>query len=177
MIDVQNELVVLLDESYRPIESALKSTVHTNNTPLHLAFSCYIFDNEENLLITQRAHSKKVWPSVWTNSFCGHPLPTERMEDAIERRALFELGVKVSDITVQLPNYKYTTPPYNGIIENEFCPVYFAKLHKDTLHIQPNRDEVEDFTWISVAKLKKDIQTKPDIYSYWLKDQLVRMKL
>src|SRR5688572_7220641 len=117
-----SELIVFVDENGKPTgETGPKLESHTANTILHLAFSCYVFNDQGQFLITQRAHSKKVWPDVWTNSVCGHPGPGEDMVDAIRRRLLYELGMTVKSFEVVLPNYRYTTPPYNAIIENEFC--------------------------------------------------------
>ncbi|MEX0789777.1 MAG: NUDIX domain-containing protein, partial [Actinomycetota bacterium] len=67
------ELIVLVDEQGNPTGRAEKSSSHHLDTPLHLAFSCYVFDDRGRLLATRRANSKKVWPGVWTNSVCGHP--------------------------------------------------------------------------------------------------------
>ena len=87
------ELVVLVDDSGAPIGSAPKLSVHTTDTPLHFAFSCHVTNADGAVLITRRALSKKTWPGVWTNSFCGHPAPDEAIEAAIHRRALQELGM------------------------------------------------------------------------------------
>lgn len=168
------EQIVLLDESHNPIGAADKFSSHHANTPLHLAFSCYIFDEGGRFLLTQRASTKKVWPGVWTNSICGHPAPGESFETAIRRRAAFELGLrKVTDITKVLPDYRYTTPPFNGIIENEFCPVFFARA---TQTFVPNPEEVMDFVWERWNMVLNDVEAKPKEYSYWFKDQLSQLK-
>lgn len=167
------EQIVLLDESLHPIGAADKLSSHHAETPLHLAFSCYIFNQNGEFLLTQRASTKKVWPGVWTNSVCGHPAPEESFNTAITRRAAFELGLhEVTDITKVLPNYRYTTPPFNGIIENEFCPVFFART---TQTFTPNPEEVMDFTWQSWKNILADVAKNPDVYSYWFKDQLVEL--
>ena len=89
------ELVVLLDDAGRSIGTAPKSQVHHGGTPLHLAFSCYLFDDAGRVLLTRRALDKRAFPGIWTNSFCGHPAPGESLDDAVVRRARDELGVDV----------------------------------------------------------------------------------
>ena len=165
-----SELVVYVDENGNPTgETAPKLDAHNSNTKKHAAFSCYIFNEDGQFLVTQRALGKKVWPSVWTNSVCGHLLPRETHLQAISRRALYELGIKVKDIKVILTDYSYKTPPYNGIIENEFCPVFLAKI--DGV-IKPNSQEVADYKWLGwdefIAEISNDSQNK---WSYWCKDQ------
>ena len=61
------ELVVLLDEEGRRIGTAAKSEIHHDSTPLHLAFSCYLFDGAGRVLLTRRALDKRAFPGVWTN--------------------------------------------------------------------------------------------------------------
>ena len=87
------ELVVLASEDGARVGTAPKATVHTADTSLHFAFSCYLLDDEGRLLVTRRALSKTTWPGVWTNSFCGHPGPSETSEDAVALRSVEELGL------------------------------------------------------------------------------------
>lgn len=170
------ELIVFVDEDGQPTgEIGSKQESHTATTRLHLAFSCYIFRKPGNdFLMTQRAISKRVWPGVWTNSLCGHPMPGETIEDAIRRRAKFELGLDdLEDITCVLPKYRYTTPQFNGIIENEFCPVYVAYVADDP---DLNTDEVEAYRWIAWKEYAKILTDKAAHVSYWTKDQYKQLK-
>jgi len=170
-----SEQVVLLDEKGKPIGKADKLSIHGANTPLHLAFSCYVFNEKGQLLMTMRAKSKKVWPGVWTNSVCGHPAPNEDMENAIARRLQFELGMTATDFKVVLPDYRYKTPPFNGIIENEICPVYIARA---TSEPRINKDEVEEYRWVDWQKFCSDaLSDDEDVYSWWCKDQLKQLKV
>jgi isopentenyl-diphosphate Delta-isomerase len=170
--------IVFVHETGTPTgEIGPKLESHTGSTKLHLAFSCYIFRHSDNtFLMTQRASGKKVWPGVWTNSLCGHPMPGERIEDAIWRRAKYELGIDgLMDIKCVLPTYRYTTPPYNGIIENEFCPVFIAYCNGE---LTPNSDEVEMYRWLpwrDYAAMVTDAANK-NVMSYWAKDQYIQLK-
>lgn len=125
-------------------------------------------------MVTQRAAVKKVWPTVWTNSVCGHPFPGESTEDAIRRRVKYEVGMDIKDIVCIVPDYTYKTPPYRGIIEHEYCPIYVSRAASDP---KPNPKEVDDFRWMSwpdyCAVAEADIA---DVYSWWCKDQLRLIK-
>jgi isopentenyl-diphosphate delta-isomerase len=168
------ELIVLVDDNGRPIGSAEKLSAHNADTPLHLAFSCYVFNNKDELLVTRRAESKKVWPGVWTNSVCGHPAPDENMVDAIKRRLQYELGMAAQGFKLILPDYRYKTPSFNGIIENEICPVYFARTNGQP---NPNPEEVADFKWLAWPEYVKQLEAdQTDEFSWWSKDQLKQLK-
>jgi len=172
----ETEQIVFVDEQGKPTgETGPKLASHTANTRRHLAFSCYIFRRSDNrFLMTQRALSKKVWPGVWTNSVCGHPAPGELLEAAIRRRAAYELGLhKLEGIECVLPAYTYTTPPYNGIIENEFCPVYVAYVDTEP---QPNPGEVEAYKWLAWPDYVALLRAQPEAISYWAKDQYRQLK-
>jgi isopentenyl-diphosphate delta-isomerase len=166
---------VLLDEDGQPCGTATKAEVHHEHTPLHLAFSCWLLDagDELRVLLTQRAGSKLTWPLIWTNSFCGHPAPGEEMTDAIHRRAAAELGAKVRDIEVVLPDFRYTARMSNGIVENEICPVHLGVLVGD---LDPDPEEVEAFRWIEWRAFRKQIDETPEKFSPWLLDQLPQLE-
>ena len=77
MAATTEEMIVLVDEHGNPTGTAEKYSSHHAETPLHLAFSCYVFDETGAFLATRRALTKEVWPGVWSNSVCGHPAPGE----------------------------------------------------------------------------------------------------
>src|SRR4029079_1612143 len=101
------EQVVLLDEQGRSLGLTDKRTVHHRDTPLHLAFSCYVFDDAGAVLVTRRATHKPTWPGAWTNSVCGHPGPGEDIAAPVRRRARDELGIDVADVRLMLPTFRY----------------------------------------------------------------------
>jgi isopentenyl-diphosphate Delta-isomerase len=143
-VPADDALVVLLDDYHRPIGQLPKSQVHHAQTPLHLAFSCYIFDSSGRVLMTRRAISKKTWPGVWTNTCCGHPLPGEPLPQAAARRLAEELGLQLTHSEVVLPDFRYRAVAPDGVVENEFCPVLTGTV-EGNLH--PNPTEVFDYHW------------------------------
>jgi isopentenyl-diphosphate delta-isomerase len=168
------EQVVLLDNDGNAVGSADKATVHTAETPLHLAFSCHVFDAGGRLLVTRRSLRKVTWAGVWTNSFCGHPAPGETQEQAIARRASDELGITVDAIQLVLPDFRYRAVDASGIVENEICPVYRA-TSTDAVHANP--DEVSEWEWVDPAELTAAASAAPYAFSPWLVWQLEQLGL
>ena len=160
---------MLLSEDGLRIGTADKAGVHTTDTPLHLAFSCHLFRENGDVLVTRRALSKSTWPGVWTNSFCGHPAPDETVEDAIMRRAREELGVQVEKILPVLPDFRYRAVDASGVVENEICPVYRATVVGE---VQPEATEVAEFAWVDPVKLAAAVAATPFAFSPWLRLQL-----
>jgi isopentenyl-diphosphate Delta-isomerase len=166
------DLVVLLDDDGRPTGAHPRDTVHHATTPLHLAFSCYLLDADGRLLVTRRALSKRTWPGVWTNAFCGHPRPGEPMAEAVRRHAQHELGITIDALELALPDFRYTATDANGVVENEHCPVWFAVTSDQ---ISPHADEVLDLRWITRAELDSAVTAAPWAFSPWMVEQVARL--
>lgn len=166
--DPTAEHVVLLDDEGHAIGIADKLATHHGETPLHLAFSCYVFDDAGRLLVSQRALSKKVFPGVWTNSVCGHPAQGEVLEDAVRRRARRELGMELRDLRVVLPAFAYRAEML-GIVEHERCPVLVARAASPA---QPAADEVEDVTWVPWHDFAGEVLAGTRTVSPWCRLQV-----
>ncbi|KQB85094.1 isopentenyl-diphosphate Delta-isomerase [Corynebacterium oculi] len=168
------ELVVLSDEAGNPTGTALKEGVHTEDTPLHLAFSAYLVDSAGRVLLTRRALVKKTWPGVWTNSFCGHPAPGESTEDALRRRLSQELGVpaaEIAQISEVLPDFRYRACDSSGVVENEICPVFVVRLVAGA-EVHPSAEEVDSWEWLKPSAVVRAVEAAPVVFSPWLVEQL-----
>jgi isopentenyl-diphosphate Delta-isomerase len=165
------ELVVLLDESGQEVGTADKASVHHDATPLHLGFSCYLFDASGRVLVTRRALGKRTWPGVWTNSYCGHPAPGEPILTAVRRRAYQELGVTIDAPVCLLPRFRYRAVATDGTVENEICPVFCARAHTA---VQADPEEVMDSTWVSWDDLRSAAQL-PWAISPWAVAQIPQL--
>jgi isopentenyl-diphosphate Delta-isomerase len=167
------ELVILLDEAGRPAGTMPKADVHGPDTPLHLAFSVYLFDSGGRLLVTRRALGKRTWPGVWTNSCCGHPAPGEDPAAAARRRLDQELGLRPARLELVLADFAYRAVAADGVVENEVCPVFFAHLDGDP-EPTPAADpgEVAEWRWVPWDQFRALAATAPWTLSPWAVEQV-----
>jgi len=148
------------DTEMGPIE---KMEAHYKGT-LHRAFSILVFNSKNELLLQKRALSKYHSPGLWTNTCCSHPRFGEKLEDAIYRRLKEEMG-----FTCKLKeafSFTYKVQFDDGLFEHEFDHVFIGRYDGDLF---PNKDEVDDYKWVNLKELKKDIQKNPEAYTYWFK--------
>jgi isopentenyl-diphosphate delta-isomerase len=167
------ESVVLLDEDGRAVGTQDKASVHHADTPLHLAFSCYLVDDRGRVLVTRRALHKRTFPGVWTNACCGHPAPGEGLVDAVRRRVHQELGTEVDDLRLVLPAFRYRAEQ-DGVVENEMCPVFVARVaDPDALRLDP--EEVADATWEPWSSFRVDVLAGSREVSHWCREQVLQL--
>jgi isopentenyl-diphosphate delta-isomerase len=173
-----DEEIVLLDQAGAAIGTAPKAASHHRDTPYHLAFSCYLVDGDGRVLITQRAQHKATWPSVWTNSCCGHPAPGEGLREAVLRRLRDELGVAAKGLTLLLPGFSYRAEMDNGVVEYERCPVVRAVYSgpgpdSPAGAVRPNPAEVAEARWWTWQECL-DLAGRPEA-SPWYRLQLAEL--
>jgi isopentenyl-diphosphate Delta-isomerase len=164
--------VILLDPDGSPRGLAPRATVHSVDTPLHLAFSCHLVREDGAVLLTRRALSKRTWPGVWTNAFCGHPRQGETLEEAISRHAFGELGLQVRQVRPVLPDFRYRAVDASGVVENEVCPVFTAVAQGEPV---PSPEEVMELRWVKADELAELVRLAPWTLSPWAVAQLEQL--
>jgi isopentenyl-diphosphate delta-isomerase len=166
------ELIVLVDDDGAAIGTMPKPLVHHGETPLHRAFSAYLFAPDGRLLVTRRAEGKATFPGLWTNTVCGHPGPGEDDAAAIARRAGFELGLRVEDLRPALPGYRYRAE-FRGVVENEICPVYVGRFEGTPA---PDPSEVADWQLLDWAGFRRRQETEGQAWSPWCREQALLLE-
>lgn len=155
--------MVLVDEENNVLGTMPKAEVHGPDTPLHRAFSSFIFrQSDKKLLLQQRSGKKKTWPLMWSNSCCGHPGLDEANVDAARRRLKDELGLEPLWLEEVSP-YRYRFER-EGVVENEICPIVVGMTDKEP---EINPDEVEAIRWVDWHEFVQEVKDHPENYSEW----------
>jgi isopentenyl-diphosphate delta-isomerase len=159
----EKEYVTLVDENDNDIGVMEKLEAHQKGL-LHRAFSVFIFNNKEELLLQQRSISKYHSGGLWTNTCCSHPRPNETLKDAANRRLFEEMGM-TSDLSVKT-SIVYKADFDNGLTEHEFD--YILVGTSEQLPII-NIEEVSEYKWESLNEIKKNIALNPHQYTAWFR--------
>lgn len=157
------EYVVLVDELDNKVGLMEKMEAHINPT-LHRAFSIFIFNSKNEMLLQQRALSKYHTPGLWTNTCCSHPRDGESLHDATKRRLQEEMGMQCE--LKEVFSFIYKADVMQGLVEHEFDHVFIGT--SDDIPII-NKDEVESFRYDTVENIKADIERNPQNYTAWFK--------
>ncbi len=157
------EKVILVDINDEPIGLMEKIAAH-EQALLHRAFSVFILNDNNEIMLQQRAASKYHSPLLWTNTCCSHQRPGETNIQAGKRRLQEEMGFE-ADLT-EIFNFIYKAPFDNGLTEHELDHVMIGKYNEEP---NINKDEVESWKWMSIDAIKTDMQENPDDYTAWFK--------
>ncbi len=163
-----DEMIVLVADDGTPLATQAKATVHDGDTPLHSAFSVFLFNDRGELLLQRRALSKKTWPGVWSNSCCGHVMLHEKTIDGAKRRLKFELGISGVKLELILPDFRYRAEK-DGVVENEICPVFVGRTGKLP---KPNPDEVAETKWVDWEEFRATISLPESGISPWAVEEV-----
>lgn len=157
------EQVILVNEKDEPIGLMGKMEAHEKGL-LHRAFSVFIFNSKQEVLLQQRAACKYHSPNLWTNTCCSHPRAGETNQQAGERRLQEEMGLQVP--LQEVFSFIYKAPFDNGLTEHEYDHVLIGYSEAQP---QINPEEVASWKWLSLEAIKEDILQAPERYTAWFK--------
>ena len=160
---MKEEQVILVDENDRPIGLMNKLEAH-EKALLHRAFSVFVLNDYQELLLQQRAHHKYHSPLLWTNTCCSHQREGESNIEAGSRRLMEEMGMKVE--LTEMFHFIYKAPFDNGLTEHELDHVMIGYSNEEPVI---NKEEVESWKWMKIEDVKSDMKLNPDEYTVWFK--------
>lgn len=154
--------VILVDTNDNPIGKEEKLKAHKEGL-LHRAFSVFIYNSDGEMLLQQRAVKKYHSGGLWSNTCCSHPV-SEKMKKEAEDRLESEMGLRCK--LQKKGEFIYMAELENGIIEHEYDHIFVGKNDENPI---PDPEEAEDYRWVSLEKLEKEIDESPEKFTPWLK--------
>lgn len=171
VVSSADEQLILVDELDREIGYDSKSECHAGNGILHRAFSIFVFNSGDELLLQKRSPEKPLWPNYWSNTCCSHPRRGEAMEEAVSRRLAQELGF---ECPLQFL-YKFKYHAQYGAVgaEHEYCWVYFGRYDG---RLDVNLNEVAEWRFMDVESLEAELAAHPERFTPWFKMEWMHIR-
>jgi isopentenyl-diphosphate delta-isomerase len=157
------EEVVLVDVDDNPIGLMEKMQAH-REAKLHRAFSVFLFNDNNELLLQQRSAEKYHCANLWTNTCCSHPRDGEELDAAVARRLDEELGLAA--VVDWKYSFIYKADVGAGLFEHELDHVFFGKFNGVP---QPNSKEVADWKFVNLESLRLNLAKHSELYTPWFK--------
>lgn len=155
--------VILVDEHDNELGSMEKMEAHREGK-LHRAFSVFVFNGNNELLLQKRAVGKYHSEGLWTNTCCSHPSPGETVIEAANKRLQEEMGMQTFLST--LFHFTYFAELGNQLTEHELDHVLIG--HSDD-EPKLNPLEVSEYRWESLDAIKKEMEANPKQFTVWFK--------
>jgi len=160
---MERNKVVLVDENDNAVAEMEKLAAHEQGY-LHRAFSVFIFNDQGELLLQQRANHKYHGAGLWTNTCCSHPQLGENVALSAQERLNYEMGIECDLKLVY--TFIYNEPVENNLIEHELDYVFVVYSDQSPAL---NIDEVQDYKWMNEEQILSDIRNNPSLYTVWFK--------
>ena len=160
---MEEEQVILVNEKDEQIGLMPKMEAH-RKALLHRAFSVFIFNNNNELMLQQRAAKKYHSPLLWANTCCSHQRDGESNLDAGKRRLQEEMGF-TCDLK-EVFSFVYKAPFDNGLTEHELDHIMVGQYNMEP---NINQDEVQSWKWVDIEDVKVNIMLHPELYTAWFK--------
>ncbi|RDI58286.1 isopentenyl-diphosphate Delta-isomerase [Flavobacterium glaciei] len=160
---MSEENVILVNQNDEQIGLMPKLEAH-EKAVLHRAFSVFVLNSKNEIMLQQRAHQKYHSPLLWTNTCCSHQREGETNIQAGSRRLFEEMGFRTE--LKELFHFIYKAPFDNGLTEHELDHVMIG-YYDDAPEI--NLEEVENWKWMKIEAVKEDMEVHPELYTVWFK--------
>ena len=155
--------VILVDQQNNSVGAMEKLEAHQKGI-LHRAFSVFVFNEKNELLMQKRALGKYHSEGLWSNTCCSHPYPGETILEAAHRRLFEEMGF---DCFLEEDfHFIYKEQLDNNLIEHELDAVIIGFYEKNP-HL--NTSEVSEFRWLKLEDIQTDMLVNPEKYTIWFK--------
>jgi isopentenyl-diphosphate delta-isomerase len=164
VVSSEDEQLILVDKDDRERGHLSKAACHDGVGVLHRAFSAFLFNAAGELLLQQRADSKRLWPGYWSNSCCSHPRRGESMNTATGRRLDEELNL-AADLRF-VYKFRYQASYADLGSEHELCHVFLGRIGNN---VQPNAEEISAIRFVSAESLDSELSASPERFTPWFK--------
>ena len=163
VMDDTKERVILVDLNDNPLGTMGKMEAHIKAV-LHRAFSVFVFNDQGELMLQQRAMHKYHSPGLWANTCCSHPRPDEEVMQAAHRRMVEEMGFDCE--LTKLFDFVYKAELEHGLSEHEFDHVLVGTYNGEPVI---NTEEVMEWRWRSMDDIAADLKLRPEEYTIWFR--------
>lgn len=154
-------LLIAVDVDDRQTGVVEKMAAHRDGV-LHRAFSIFIFDGTNRLLLQKRAAGKYHSGGLWSNTCCGHPTAGESLIGAAHRRLREEMGF---DCPLRVVfGFVYRAVLDSGLVENEFDHVAIGRFHGVPA---PDSREVDGWRWEPMSAVRLQLAENPEAFTAW----------
>lgn len=153
--------VILVNLQDEVVGSMEKMEAHQQGV-LHRAFSVFLFNGKDELLLQRRALHKYHSGGLWTNTCCSHPAPGQTIMDAAKRRLVEEMNL-TTDLKL-VDSFIYKAQLDNGLTEHEYDHLLIGNYEGE---VKPNEEEVMDFKWINYNEIEQLVNSTPDQFTVW----------
>lgn len=172
-VSFDDEPLILVDAEDNITGYRTKLAAHQGRGLLHRAFSIFLFDGEDRLLLQQRSRDKPLWPLYWSNSCCSHPRRGETYDSAIHRRLREELSIDTALEFVFRFQYQASFQQLGS--EHELCSVYIGRVvDGDAIDVNPS--EIAALRWLNRAEIDQLFKEQPDQVTPWFVIEWQRLR-
>jgi isopentenyl-diphosphate delta-isomerase len=171
IVSSESEELILVDTDDREIGYLSKAAAHDGGGVRHRAFSVFLFNDDGELLLQQRAPDKRLWGGYWSNTCCSHPRRGESLEIATSRRLLDELNIEA--VLEHVYWFCYEAGFGDAGSENELCHVYLGTAPQD---VRPNDSEIAALRYVPASRLDEEFVTHGENYTPWFKQEWRELK-